>query len=79
MKKMDYFFSALFIIAMVILYFFGTCRWDIWVLILGIVVTIVALAVWMLQGRKHKDLTEEFEELEDKLLQEEMEINQKTA
>lgn len=65
MKKMDYIVSVVFVVAMVVMFFLGTCNWDIWVLILGIVVAGIVMITWMRQNKKYQDLEEELENVEN--------------
>ncbi len=51
MKKSDILLTVLFLIVMVILYFLGTCEWDLPALIFGIVVAAIVALLW---GQKKK-------------------------
>ncbi|MEF9962603.1 MAG: hypothetical protein RSF69_00365 [Erysipelotrichaceae bacterium] len=66
MKTIDYVISALFAVAMVVLYFFGFCDLDLIVLLIGALVLSIALITWHNQSRKLKDLQDQMETLEDK-------------
>lgn len=67
MKKIDYLVSAIFLICITILFFLGTCRWDKWVLILGVAVVAVVVAIIVKQTKKYNELEEELEEYESRL------------
>ncbi|MEG2799933.1 MAG: hypothetical protein RR925_08595, partial [Erysipelotrichaceae bacterium] len=58
--------SALFAVAMVVLYFFGFCDLDLIVLLIGALVLVVALITWHNQSKKLKDLEDQKEELNKK-------------
>jgi len=51
MKKSDLLLTVLFLIVMVILYFLGTCEWDLPALIFGVVVAAIVALLW---GQKKK-------------------------
>lgn len=65
MRKIDYIISALYAIIMVLLYLIGFCHWDIWVLLLGAIVLLVACIIWSRQGHKSNKLSDEIEDLEE--------------
>jgi len=55
MKKSDLLLTILFLIVMVILYFLGTCEWDLPALIFGVVVVIVVALLWRNKKKKEED------------------------
>lgn len=59
MEKADITVSALFIAALVIIYFFWGCHLDLYVTILAGVVIAVSALVTYVQYKKIKELTEE--------------------
>lgn len=68
MKKTDYLVSAISLVSLIILFLLGSCNWDIWVLILGIVVAGIGILVFNRQGNNNNDLIDELAELEDQYL-----------
>lgn len=54
MKKSDLLLTILFLIVMVILYFLGTCEWDLPALIFGAVVVIIVALLWRNKKKKEE-------------------------
>ena len=62
MKKTDLIGLLLFVIALVVLFFFWKCGWDLWATILAGAVILVNLVYTIRQTKKLKDLEEQIKE-----------------
>lgn len=53
--------SAIFVLAVTILYFFGFCKWDIWVYLLSIACVILFMVATMKQQKNYNNLIDKIE------------------
>lgn len=53
--------SAIFVLAVTILYFFGFCKWDIWVYLLSIACVILFMVITMKQQKNYNTLIDKIE------------------
>ncbi len=65
MKFLDIAVPAIFILALIIIYFFWGCKLDLYMTILAGIVVIVTVLTTYLQHKKIKDLEEELESQEN--------------
>lgn len=49
--KLESLVSAIFVLVTTILYFIGTCRWDLWVYLLSIVCAILFMLIFLEQKK----------------------------
>lgn len=56
--------SALFLVAITILYFFGFCKWDIWLYLLGVLATVVYMLIFIRQQKKYTGYLNRKKEME---------------
>ena len=57
--------SAIFVIAVTILYYFGFCKWDLWVYLASIICTVLYMLIFMKQQKTWNKLTKQMEEYEE--------------
>ena len=62
MKYVDIGISVLFIVALVVIYFFWGCKWDMYITILVSVIIVITGISKYVQYKKLKELTSELEE-----------------
>ncbi|MEG0164879.1 hypothetical protein [Anaerorhabdus sp.] len=60
--------SALFLIIITILYFFGFCEWDIWVYLFGVLATIIYMLIFIKQQKKYTKLLDQKEKMESNVI-----------
>lgn len=54
--------SALFLIVFTVLYFFGICKWDFWVYLIGVLATILYIFIFIRQDKKYEKLATAYKE-----------------
>ena len=62
MKYVDIAVTIIFILALVVIYFFWGCKWDLYATILAVLVIIVSLLIGHSQNKKIKEFEEDEEE-----------------
>ncbi len=62
MKYVDIAVTIIFILALVVIYFFWGCKWDLYATILAVLVIIVSLLIGHSQNKKIKEFEEDKEE-----------------
>lgn len=62
--------SAIFVLVVTILYFFGFCKWDIWVYLLSIACAILFMLVFMKQQKRYNELMNNIEESKEIVIEE---------
>ena len=62
MKYVDIAVTIIFILALVVIYFFWGCKWDLYATILAVLVIIVSLLIGHSQNKKIKEFEDDEEE-----------------
>lgn len=59
--------SALFLISITILYFFGFCKWDLSLYLLGVFAVIIYMMIFIIQQKNHDHLLQQKQRFESTL------------